>query len=31
VSIGHHALQVIGLLASYASFNRALFDRALSQ
>ena len=23
VSIGHHALQVIGLLASYASFNRA--------
>lgn len=24
VSIGHHALQVIGLLTSYASFNRAL-------
>ena len=24
VSIGHHAFQVIGLLASYASFNRAL-------
>ena len=24
VSIGHHALQAIGLLASYASFNRAL-------
>lgn len=26
VSIGHHALQVIGLLASYASFNRALSE-----
>jgi hypothetical protein len=26
VSIGHHALQAIGLLASYASFNRLLHE-----
>jgi hypothetical protein len=26
VSIGHHTMQAIGLLASYASFNRLLHE-----
>ena len=30
VSLSHHTLQVIGLLASYASFNRSSFDETAS-